>query len=919
MKKKVPERATFTCILVAIIALSATFNDITAQKQDIIPQVLKPYRLWYTEAAPDSDWGWLDQSFPMGNGYMGVNLFGGVGSERIQITENSTQDSNNKVGGLNNFAEVYIDFAHDNATSGDYMRELLLDEGIARIRYSNGGVTYQRDYFTSYPDAVMAVRLTADRNGMINFTLRPTIPYLCDYREKAGDNRGKSGMVVASGDIITLSGVMEFYNVQFEGQFKVIPTGGKLIANTNGTITVTGADEAVILIAVGTNYVIADSKAMSQSDRLQKLAGNPHSHAKVTKYITDAAAKSYDELLKRHRNDYKSLYDRMSFDLGGIEPEIPTNILIDNYRNNSDNADAPYLEELITQYGRYLLICSSRKGGLPPNLQGMWNVHQDPPWRCGYWHNVNLQMNYWLAFPGNLPELFDPYIDYAKAYLPKQREFADQFVQQYNPSQLDPQGQNGWALGNSNWPYQPSGSTSHSGWGTGPWTTMMFWDYYDYTRDKNLLRDVLYPFIYEQSLYLSKMMRTPDRAWLDTILEDADKLLIYPSMSPENAENRRSWGTTFDQQTTYENHRNTLWAAEILGYKSPQLDRIREQMPKLDPIVIGKSGQIKEYRDEKYYGEYGQISHRHISQLLGAYPGQLINASTPAWRDATHKTLKLRLDYPSTEKGWAKAERIATYARTQDGEMAYGYLQDFIRKCVLHNLWNAHDGNVTADYVPERKNIKLQIDGSFGVTSGVLEMLLQSSEYVLEPLPAIPERWINGRFRGILARGAFEVSAEWTDSHVDQLTILSKAGGLCEIRYPELSNAVVRTIGGQPIGFKIVNRDQIRFESVVGETYMITDIPKVAKVKDAANLIVRETNVNSVSLTWDASPDAVSYNIYYAIGSDPAYTRATTTTTTNATVATPSFAPAGQATFRVTAVGTNGRESHGITTVLNSL
>lgn len=918
MGKEGLKRATFTYIFVAVITLSATFTNVAAQKQDITPHIPKPYRLWYTEAAPDSDWGWVDRSFPMGNGYMGVNLFGGVGKERIQLTENSMQDSNNKIGGLNSFAEVFIDFAHGDA-SGDYTRELLLDEGLAYVRYSNGGVTYRRDYFTSYPDAVMVVRLTASKSGMIHFTLRPTIPYLCEYRDSVGDNRGKSGTVIASGDIITLSGVMEYYNVQFEGQFKVIPTGGKLIANADGTITVTGADEAVILIAVGTNYVIADSKTMSQSDRLQKLVGNPHPHAKVTKYITDAAARSYDELLKRHQSDYKNLYSRMSFDLGSPEPAIPTNVLIDHYRNDPNNADAPYLEELITQYGRYLLICSSRKGALPPNLQGVWNMHQDPPWRAGYWHNVNLQMNYWLAFPGNLPELFDAYLDYARTYLPKQREFADQFVQQYNPSQLDPPGQNGWALGNSNWPYQPSGSTSHSGWGTGPWTTMMFWDYYDYTRDKNLLKDILYPFVYEQSLYLSKMMRTPDSTWLDTVPEDRDKLLIYPSMSAENAGNRRSWGTTFDQQTTYENHRNTLWAAEILGYSSPQLDKIRNQLPKLDPIVIGKSGQIKEYRDEEYYGEYGEISHRHISQLLGAYPGQLINSSTPAWRDAAHETLKLRLDYPSTEKGWAKAERIATYARTQDGEMAYGYLQDFIRKCVLHNLWNAHDGNVTADYIPERKNIKLQIDGSFGVTSGVLEMLLQSSEYVLEPLPAIPARWTNGRFQGILARGAFEVSAEWSDNQADQLTILSKAGGLCEVRYPELSKAVVRTVGGQHVAFKIVNRDQISFESVIGETYVITGIPKVAKIGDVNNLLIKDESVDSVSLTWDVSPDAVSYKIYYAIESEPTYTYTTTTTATNATVVIPAFASAKQVTFRVTAVGANGRESHGITTIMNSL
>ena len=909
-KAKTLIKKASACLLAAGLLALATHAAAPARQSTHAPA---QHKLWYATAAPDSDWGWLDQSFPMGNGYFGVNLFGGVDTERIQITENSTQDSNNRIGGLNNFAEVYIDFPHAG-NSSNYTRELSLDEGMARVQYTSDGVAYKREYFTSYPDAVMVVRLAASANGKIDFTLRPTIPYLCDYREKEGDNRGKHGTVTASGDLITLSGVMEYYNLQFEGQLKVIPKGGTMTANKDGTITVKGANEAVILIAAGTNYIVGDSRAMSESNRLKKLAGNPHPHDKVSKLITAAAAKSYDELFARHEKDYKGLYDRMSLDVGGVTPSIPTDELVNNYRENPNNADGAYLEELITQYGRYLLICSSRKGGLPPNLQGMWNMFQDPPWRSGYWHNVNLQLNYYLALPGNLPELFDAYIDYARSYLPKQHEFADQFVQRWNPSQLSPEGQNGWALGNSNWPYSPSGSTSHSGWGTGPWTTMMFWDYYDYTRDTNLLRDILYPFIYGQSLYLSKMMRTPDEEWLAKVPADADKLLIYPSMSPENASNRRSWGTTFDQQTTYENHRNTLKAAEILGYKSPQLDNISRQMPKLDPIVIGKSGQIKEYRDEQFYGEFGEKNHRHTSQLLGAYPGQLIDGSTPAWRDAAHTTLELRVPFAPQEKGWSKAERIAKSARTQDGELAYGYLQSFLQKCALHNLWNAHDTNAAGNYNPERKNIKFQADASFGVTAGVLEMLLQSSEYVLEPLPAIPEKWKNGSFHGILARGAFEVSADWSNSHADKFVIHSKAGGLCQIRYPELSKATVKTIGGDDVKFTVVNRDQISFESTKDESYVITNIPVAAKVGAASNLKAARANANSATLSWDASADAASYNVYYAVESSPTYTLATTVTATNATLEI----PAKQVTFRVTSVGANGRESSGVTTILTN-
>jgi alpha-L-fucosidase 2 len=634
----------------------------------------KDLRLWYDEPAPDSDDGWIDYSIPMGNGYMGANLFGGTDKERIQITENSTQDSNNTIGGLNNFAEVYIDFDHDEVAH--YTRELLLNEGVSRVQYEHDGVEYHREFFTSYPDKVMAVRLSASDDEELSFTLRPTIPYITDYRQQPGDNRGKSGRVVAEGDTVTLSGVMEYYNLQFEGQFKVIPDGGTLQAyndqdDDNGTITVTDANSAVILIAVGTNYEL-DSQVISAGNRLDKLKGFAHPHAKVSKYLADASAKSYDELLAAHQADYLELYDRVNFDLGSVEPSITTDALVDAYRNGDYN---PYLEELVFQFGRYLLISSSRAGTLPPNLQGLWNVYQDPPWRSGYWHNINLQMNYWPAFPTNLPELFDSYVGYYNTYLPRQRQYATQYVNQFNPDQLDPGGDNGWSMGNSTWPYNGSGRSSHSGFGTGAWIAMLFWDYYDYTRDEELLEDVVFPAIHGQANFLSRFVRNHD-----------GHLLANPSASPENAGSLQTIGTTFDQQMIYENHRNTIKAAEILGRSDGVVEKLRDQLPLLDPIVIGKSGQIKEYREEEYYGEIGDPLHRHMSHLLGLYPGQLIDTTTPAWLDAAKVSLTGRGQVGGT--GWAQAERIGKWARAQDGEEAYFFYNYLIRRHSLHNLFN---------------------------------------------------------------------------------------------------------------------------------------------------------------------------------------------------------------------------------------
>lgn len=849
----------------------------------------KNLRLWYDKPAPDSDAGWLDHSIPMGNGYMGVNLFGGTDKERIQITENSTQDSNSSIGGLNNFAEVYIDFNHNGATN--YSRDLVLNEGTAHVQYDYNGVNYKREYFTSYPDKVMAVRLSASEAGKLSFTLRPTIPYITEYREKPGDNRGKSGTVKAEGDTITLSGVMEYYNLQFEGQFKVIPDGGTMKTqndqnNNNGTITVSDADSAVILIAVGTNYEF-NSQVVSASNRLDKLKGFAHPHAKVTKYLADAAAKSYDELLAAHQEDYLGLYDRVNFDLGAPEPSIPTDKLVDAYRNGDSN---PYLEELVFQFGRYLLICSSRDNTLPPNLQGIWNVYQDPPWRSGYWHNVNLQMNYWLAFSTNMPELFESYIDYYNTYLPRQQQYATQYINQYNKSQLDPGGDNGWSMGNSTWPYNGSGKSSHSGFGTGAWTAMLFWDYYDFTRDEKLLKDVVYPAIYGQANFLSRFVQNYN-----------GKLLANPSASPENAGNLQTIGTTFDQQTIYENHRNTLKAAEILGYSNAVLDKLKAQLPLLDPIIVGKSGQIKEYREEEFYGDIGEYNHRHISQLLGVYPGQLINTSTPAWLDAAKVSLKER---GPGGTGWAEAERVATWARTLDGEQAYFYYNYLIKRHSMHNLWNNHRDSYT--------NRLFQVDGNLGASAGVSEMLLQSNDYVIAPLPAIPEKWANGSYRGLLARGNFEVSAKWSGGQAEQFEILSKAGGNLKVRYADIKDTVVKTSSGQNVSFTVEHRDQISFETKKGETYIVTGIPKKTKVEAPSELKLDFHSAKKLTLNWKASKDAVSYNVYRAVESSPDYELiASNVQGTSYTYESADLEKADQCTFRVTVVAANGRESDG--------
>ncbi|MFL6119314.1 glycosyl hydrolase family 95 catalytic domain-containing protein [Actinophytocola sp.] len=844
-------------------------------------------RMWYDEPAPDDNGGWIDRSIPMGNGALGVNLFGGVSRERLQLTENSLQDyDGDNVGGLNNFAEVYLDFPHTSPSA--YSRDLVLDDGIAHVSYTNGGVDYEREVFASHDAGVVAVKLSASKPGKLSFTLRPEVPYLRE--DHAGNsNRGKTGTVTADGDTITMAGAMEYYDVRYEGQFRVIPTGGTMTASNpsgKGQIVVADADSAVVLIAGGTNYRMVP-QVFSEPDRLKKLDGLPLPHDKVSAAITNATEKGYSGLRAEHLKYYHRLYGRVRLDLGGTEPTVPTDEVIDAARAGKVD---PYLEELAFQFGRYLLISGSREGSLPLNLQGLWNVYEDPPWRSGYWHNVNLQMNYWPAFQTNLPETFRPYVEYNAAYLPVQQSYATDVIKQYQPSHLDPGGDNGWAMGNSNWPYKKATRPGHSGFGTGPWTAQLFWDYYDYTRDKELLRDVVYPVLEGQSNFLSRFVSDID-----------GKLLAKPSQSPENS-GPETAGTTFDQQQIYENHRNTLAAAKLLGISTsmnPRLAIYRDQMAKLDPIVIGDSGQIKEYREETTYGSIGDPKHRHISQLLGLYPGQLVNSSTRAWLDAAKVSLDGRGPVGGT--GWSQAQRIGAWARAQDGTKAYSFFTYWLTHHAMHNLWNNHRDSLT--------NQLFQVDGNFGVTAGVSEMLLQSHDGAVAPLAAIPAQWRAGSYAGLLARGGFEVSATWADSRATRLDVTSRAGGKLDLRYPGLNGAVVKDSRGRTVHYTGRSADEISLQTKKGQTYTVTSIPSVATVAAPSGLKVDADSGDQVKLTWTPSTsDSSRYNVYRAIGSDPTYRLLRSGLKETAFIDdTAGLSTAAQVTYRVAAVAPGGR------------
>jgi hypothetical protein len=887
-----------------LLALQVTLSAQTGEPTEL--------KLWYASEAPESctpqekgktDWnasdvqnGWEDWSLPLGNGYMGASVFGGAKTERIQITENSFANPidwglGTNSSGLNNFVETYVEFGHEGAT--DYYRDLILNDATAHVKYKYGGVDYEREYFVSYPDKVLVMKFKASGTGNVSFTLKPQTPYIKDYNKREGDGKRKTGMVVASGNTITFGGELVYYGIKYEGQYKVIPQGkGSAISASNvdgkGEITVTGADSATVILAVGTNYVM-ESRVFMEDNRTQKLAPYPHPHEKVTGILRDASAKTYDELKATHVADYKKYFDRVQLDLGGVMPDVPTDRMLSDYKSGSYNSSKAYLEELYFQYGRYLLICSSREGALPANLQGVWNAYDSAPWGAGYWHNINVQMNYWPSFTTNLIDMFKSYADFNLSFREKAERLADSYVASVNLSAKAADGMNGWCVGTGVTPYEVEGAATsgHSGPGTGGFTSIMFWDYYDFTQDRTVLEEVAYPALLGMSRFLSKSVKNCDGKWL-----------VANSASPEQNGNLRTVGTMFDQQMVYENHLDVLKAADILGYSNDEINLYASQVNRLDHVLVGMSGQVKEYREENCYGEIGDPTHRHISQLVGLHPGTSITSKTNAWMDAAKVTLTKRGDGGT---GWSKAHKINLWARAKDGNHAYLMLNNLLTGSTLQNLWDTH--------------APFQIDGNFGGTSGIAEMLLQSHEGYIEPLAARPDAWTTGCYSGLTARGNFEVGAQWQNGQATEFTLTSKSGSRAGIKYYNISRATVTEKGGASVVFESEGRDLISFETETGKTYVISNIPDCTKVAAPDRLSV-SFDGGRVNMKWTGSADAVSYNVYYAEESAPSYKLLGATTSTEFTTKSGFLEPAKQFTFKVVAVDGEGRESDGPTAMI---
>lgn len=786
----------------------------------------KKYEVWEPQQAPnygaiggttvmrgnDYDEHWERWSYPIGNGHTGANVFGRTSNERVQITHKAFHnDGVYKFGGLTNFAELNIQFGHDAVS--DYRRSLSLNDAIAHVRYEHEGVTYTREYFMSHPDNVLVIRLTADKPGALDFELDPRVAYL-NIMHATSD--GRTGAVTVEGDTAKLRVSHPFFNVTAEAQVKVIPEGGTLTSEVRGqhvALSLKGGDAATIIMAVDSNYVLSPKVFLNPPEK--KLAGNPDPHPVVAARLAAAAAKGYKALRSAHLEDYHALFNRVSLDLDSKPSKLPTRLLVDAYKHGDKD---PYLEELMFHFARYLLIASSREDSLPANLQGTWNQYLYAPWSGGYWHNINVQMNYWGAMSANLAETFEAYINYYKAYRPQAEEYATEYVAEFNPGRLSEEpGGNGWIIGSGANPYYiPAAGRIHSGPGTGGLIAKLLMDYYRFTQDKDYLREVGYPAMLGISRFYSKALQPdPDGT-----------LLVYPSASPEirvqslaqrelmkhfpwAKEGKSGYyitkGTTFDQAAVWESFKDALEGAEILGIKDePFLDTMRREINLLDPILIGDSGQIKEFREETVYATFGLPDHRHISHLCALYPGTLINSGKPEWMAAASKTL----DFRGIEtRNWAIAHHMNARARLGEADKALEAYQKLIADRTFPNLltWQP----------------PFQIDGSLGALSGVVEMLLQSHEGVIELLPALPTAWDEGSYSGLVARGNFVVEITWKRGQARRVEITARSGGICRLAYNGIEDARVVGPGGERVVTQSKGPGLLSFNTEPGETYRL--------------------------------------------------------------------------------------------------
>lgn len=568
----------------------------------------------YFSPAENSDDGWEQYSLPIGNGYFGASIFGGANTERIQFTTNTFANTYEQ-GGVTNFGEILINFS--NTDYSGYERGLRLRDGTVYSKYTANNVNIVREAFASYPDKVFAYKITAE-NGTVDFNAQLVIPFLGTRPLNDG---GRTGEIFLDNGVIVMRGSLPSRELIYEARLAVKTDGS--VSESDNSLCVSDASFAELFYTLDTSYKLCPEVF---EDGCHKALGcDPH--AAVVQCLEKAVNLGWDILYRRHAADYTELIGRVTFDLGGIDDGREVTQLLASCKGGSFE---PYLEELYYAYGRHLLVSSSRKGTPPASLQGVWTVHDRSPWSCGFWHNINLQMNYWPAFSTNLAEVFSAYTDYWKNYRKAAEKHAADWVREMNPeSYVEGDGECGWIIGTSAWMYQVDGIDryTHSGPGTGGMTSKMFWDYYDFTRDEKILTEYSQPAIHGMAKLLTKCVKEYDGKYLCNFSASPEQIITgIWAHDYKHQQYNLTVGCAFDQQFMYENATDDLKCSELLGISDATVEAERRQLNGYCPIEIGYSGQIKEYGEEHFYGEVGGGRPSAHFSACGTHTGKHNNA-----------------------------------------------------------------------------------------------------------------------------------------------------------------------------------------------------------------------------------------------------------------------------------------------------